>query len=503
MRKYDLKSTKYAGLNGIHPDLAPFVVVFTSNGKASQGAQEVFSLLPHQWVHPSQLKDLPADTGHVFGCVVNVEDTAEHLSGEAFNREEYYTHGATRYTSNFHTTIAPYTSALVNCTYWDARYPRLLTKEHISEHYQKDVTKLIAVADISCDVRGSVEFLERTSSVEKPFYLYDVANRCILDDLEGDGVLMMGVDILPSELPREASIHFGDILVNLVRPLLTSSPTTPYEEQALHLPPELHSAIITNNGKIAPKFEYIQKICEERERNSSKTVLATEESTQVQLSGHLFDTGLINKAFDLIEENDAIFRLVGCCVHPNLRSKSISTATIEIAASDSASVDALLQQLHSLIAATPQAQASMTHGDAHTHTQTHKDAAAMSETPPSAENASLRTFFPKKKQNVVCLGAGMVSEPLVEWLSRDSNITVQVISGVAGQAQSLVQRVRRANVSARTIDVLQDSAAIQELCSSAHCVVSLLPAPMHVAIAEACIRAGTSLVTARDRKSVV
>ena len=38
-----------------------------------------------------------------------------------------------------------------------------------------------------------MEFLERISSVEKPFYLYDVANRCIVDSLDEDGVLMMGV----------------------------------------------------------------------------------------------------------------------------------------------------------------------------------------------------------------------------------------------------------------------------------------------------------------------
>jgi len=31
---------------------------------------------------------------------------------------------------------------------------------------------------------------------------------------EGDGILDMAVDILPSELPRDSSIGFGDILYN-------------------------------------------------------------------------------------------------------------------------------------------------------------------------------------------------------------------------------------------------------------------------------------------------
>jgi len=41
----------------------------------------------------------------------------------------------------------------------------------------------------------------------------------------------------------------------------------------------------------------------------------------VSLHGHLFDTGLINKAFDLLEENHARFHLIHCEVHPNLRAK--------------------------------------------------------------------------------------------------------------------------------------------------------------------------------------
>jgi len=37
---------------GLPEELAPFVFVFTSNGKASRGAQEVFELLPHQVCKP-------------------------------------------------------------------------------------------------------------------------------------------------------------------------------------------------------------------------------------------------------------------------------------------------------------------------------------------------------------------------------------------------------------------------------------------------------------------
>lgn len=225
------------------------------------------------------------------------------------------------YVSTFADDVAPYTTALVNCTYWDERYPRLLTTSDIQRLHEGDQRKLAAVADISCDVGGSVQFLEKSTAVEKPFYLYNVAQGCAQDDLNGDGVLMMGVDILPSELPREASTHFGDLLVNLVRPLLECDAHA--EWQGLHgqIPPALHHAIITNNGQLAPRFEYLGKLQDERERMSStkSSPHAGHSITHVALRGHLFDTGLINKAL-VRQRSDAAANLL-CGTRKHARRK--------------------------------------------------------------------------------------------------------------------------------------------------------------------------------------
>ena len=49
--------------------------------------------------------------------------------------------------------------------------------------------------------------------------MYDVEARAEgTDGLDGNGLLMMGVDILPSELPKEASQHFGELLLTLNLP---------------------------------------------------------------------------------------------------------------------------------------------------------------------------------------------------------------------------------------------------------------------------------------------
>ena len=496
--------------HGIAPELAPFVVVFTSNGKASRGAQEVFELLPHQWVHASELAHLPPDRGKLFGCVVTAQDTAKHREDAPFDRQEYYQHGAARYESAFHRDIAPYASTIVNCTYWDDRYPRLLTKQDMQVLHAEGNTKLLAVADISCDVRGSVEMLERTSTIERPFYRYSVANQRVEDDLDGDGVLMMGVDILPSELPREASRHFGDLLTSMVRPLLQASPDATMQELDQTLTRELLGAVITNKGSMTPRFAYIMKLHDKRKMLSSSLLPAqagAQGSANLLLRGHLFDSGLINRALDVLEHSQAMFQLVECQVQPNPGAlvgrsdkdadkclKSVSSAVLRVRCTDRAALDRLVRDLGTLIAAMPEAEAALQElSDSYAPTASSgpssiKDAAAM--------GVSTEPVHYQRRKQVVCLGAGLVSQPLVEYLSRDSNVSVLVISSIPGEAQAIAAKARRSNVTARTADVLQDLNSFEALFASSDCVVSLLPAAMHVPVAEACLRARAPLVTA-------
>ena len=77
------------------------------------------------------------------------------------------------------------------------------------------------MSDISCDVHGSVEFLERRTTIEKPFFQYDpIVEREVADEIDDRGVTVMGVDILPSEFPRESSEHFGDAVIGIVKELV-------------------------------------------------------------------------------------------------------------------------------------------------------------------------------------------------------------------------------------------------------------------------------------------
>lgn len=97
------------------------------------------------------------------------------------------------------------------------------------------LVSLFAIGDISCDVNGSIEFLEHTTTIDKPFFSWNPITNKELDEFTKDSVAVMGVDILPTELSVESSKHFGDALLPLLRQLIENKGN--FET----LPPELVS----------------------------------------------------------------------------------------------------------------------------------------------------------------------------------------------------------------------------------------------------------------------
>jgi len=79
----------------------------------------------------------------------------------------------------------------------------------------------MVVSDISCDINGSIEFLDRTCTIDKPFFTYNPLTRHeVCADISSDGITVMGTDILPAELPRESSDHFGTAVVQVLSELV-------------------------------------------------------------------------------------------------------------------------------------------------------------------------------------------------------------------------------------------------------------------------------------------
>lgn len=103
---------------------------------------------------------------------------------------------------------------------------------------------LYAVGDISCDVNGSIEFLQHTTTIDKPFFSWNPLTNKVVDDIDEDGVAVMGVDILPTELSVESSKHFGDALLPLLKQLISNGYYTDSKNDD-KLPPELVSDLLS------------------------------------------------------------------------------------------------------------------------------------------------------------------------------------------------------------------------------------------------------------------
>ena len=66
---------------------------------------------------------------------------------------------------------------LINGIYWDSRFPRLLTKQQARDLDLQGRLPILTIADISCDINGSIEFMSHATSTDSPFFLYDAVKQ--------------------------------------------------------------------------------------------------------------------------------------------------------------------------------------------------------------------------------------------------------------------------------------------------------------------------------------
>jgi len=244
---------------GIASDLRPYVVAFTGYGNVSNGAQEILGLLPVKEIAPETLltlhqrKKLPDNL--IYKVVFKEADLVDRIDGKPFDLQDYYSHPES-YRSKFEQYL-PCISMLINCVYWDSRYPRLVTKEAVKKLFAQGRPKLTVVGDISVDVEGSVECTMKTATIEKPIYVYHPDTDTVTDGHDTEGLLIMAVDILPAELPRDASESFGDVLINFIKPIADADFDEPFED--LDLPRAIKKALILHNGELTPDYGYLEK----------------------------------------------------------------------------------------------------------------------------------------------------------------------------------------------------------------------------------------------------
>ncbi|MCK4995600.1 MAG: hypothetical protein KAR55_01825 [Thermoplasmatales archaeon] len=248
---------KKIGQDGFPDSLVPFVVGFAGYGNVAKGAQEGLDVLPVEEVSPKQLKEIFENPSNkiVYKVVFKEEDMVKPISDDKnFELQEYYKQ-PNLYQGVFNQFI-PQLTILMNCIYWDKQYPRLITKDYLKKNYDENF-KLQAVGDISVDINGAIEFTEKSTSPDRPEFIYNPLSDEIKDGHQGDGIVVMAVDNLPCEVPKESSREFSDSLLRFIPSIATADFSVDFE--SLSLPHEIKKAVILHHGKLTPDYQYINK----------------------------------------------------------------------------------------------------------------------------------------------------------------------------------------------------------------------------------------------------
>jgi saccharopine dehydrogenase (NAD+, L-lysine forming) len=187
-------------------------LVLTGFGRVGYGAREIMDLLPFTEVSPEEFLSEKFDTP-VF-THLEIEDYYRRKDGKPFSKQEFYT-TPELYESSFG-RYSETADVYVACHFWSNKSPFILTDSDLNS----DKNKIKVIADVSCDIQGPIASTLRASKIADPFYGYDPKTGQECDWKQDGAIMVMAVDNLPCELPKDASEDFGNELIKSVFPHL-------------------------------------------------------------------------------------------------------------------------------------------------------------------------------------------------------------------------------------------------------------------------------------------
>ena len=213
-------------------------ILLTGKGRVASGAVETLVASGIPQISPKEI----AGYEGCFWSQLYVEHYYKTNDGRPFVRKELFA-DPSGYESDFMQYV-PFAKLFIAGHYYDSRAPFIFTREDA----KLPDFAITYVADISCDIDGPVASTLRASTIADPFYGYLASEEKEVrhDDPEAIGV--MAVDNLPCELPRDASLSFGNDLMTHVIPALFDGDKDDI----------LYRATECENGVLTKYFEYLQ-----------------------------------------------------------------------------------------------------------------------------------------------------------------------------------------------------------------------------------------------------
>jgi saccharopine dehydrogenase (NAD+, L-lysine-forming) len=181
---------------------------------------------------------------------LNPDDYNLHKRETPFNLNHFFQYPE-EYRSNFGKFL-PHTDLLISAAYWDPKAPALFSLDDI----RLPDFRISVIADITCDIGGSLPTTVKASTIENPFYDYNPETNTEEEPFSGaKNITVMAVDNLPCEIPRDSSYDFGNTLIEKVLPCLTGNDPEGIIERAS----------ICRNGSLTDKYAWLQDFLDGKE----------------------------------------------------------------------------------------------------------------------------------------------------------------------------------------------------------------------------------------------
>ena len=220
--------------------LPPLKFVVTGTGKVGSGVKEVLDAIKISEVSVENY--LTKNYTQPVYTQIDVLEYNKRNDGNVLDFNDFF-NNPQEYVSDFE-RFTKVSDVYITAHFHANEAPKILTREML----QANDCKIKVVADISCDVDGSISCTLRSSTIDEPFYGYLPSENKEVDIFHPAAIVVMAVDNLPCELPRDASEGFGEMFMEHVIPAFFNG-----DKDGI-----LQRAKMTEKGKLTPRFSYLQ-----------------------------------------------------------------------------------------------------------------------------------------------------------------------------------------------------------------------------------------------------
>ena len=220
--------------------LPPLKFVITGTGKVGNGAKEILDAIKIKEVSVENY--LTKNYAQPVYTQIDVLEYNKRKDGQVLDFTDFY-QNPTEYVSDFE-KFTKVSDIYITGHFYGNDAPVILTREML----KANDCKIKVVADVSCDIDGPIACTLRSSTIAEPIYGYLPDENKEVDVFHPAAIVVMAVDNLPCELPKDASEGFGEMFLGQVLPAFFNN-----DKDGI-----LQRAKITENGKLTPRFSYLQ-----------------------------------------------------------------------------------------------------------------------------------------------------------------------------------------------------------------------------------------------------